>query len=254
LPKGLTQWFVRWKGSVVSEELEVKELCVDKDVVLLVSGRTGDHNRPNVPRASRNAALATMLLNSGHRGRTGLHAHRRTMVGHVELVEGFLGKPELFVGGERGPSVSFSHAIGSTWAALCRSGASVGIDATDPDEFVGSYPFHRAFHADELELAAVAAAGNRLEAAALLWSAKEAVVKALGCGFHLIGPLDVRILPTSWSRGMAKALVDFSERARARFQTLHDTTVRVASFRESQLWISAALSSRTATRNASPQP
>jgi phosphopantetheinyl transferase (holo-ACP synthase) len=34
------------------------------------------------------------------------------------------------------------------------------------------------------------------QAAALLWSIKEAVAKALGCGFHLVEPRDIRVHPT----------------------------------------------------------
>ncbi len=235
------------KRFVVSEGLEIKELCLDEDVVLLASACTRDHTGLSGSRTERNAMLAALLLQRCHGARKGLRPSGPAMKGDAELIEGFLGKPELVVGGKRGPSVSFSHVNGSTWAALCPSGASVGIDATEPGEFVGAYPFFRVFHTEELELAAMATRGDRVEAAALLWSAKEAVVKALGCGFHLIAPLDVRIVPTDGKRGMAKTCADFSEKTQTRFQTLRAGTVRVTSFREPKVWVSTALSSWTTT-------
>jgi phosphopantetheinyl transferase len=231
-------------------EPEVKELYVDKDVVLLVSACTGDDSLTKAQRSDRKTALVAMLLNRALGRRDNLDARNRSTVGHVELSEGFLGKPELFVDGQRGPSASFSYAIGSTWAAVCPSGASIGIDVSDPEEFAGNYPFRRVFHAGEFRLASVAAGTNRLAAAALLWSAKEAVVKALGCGFHLVAPLDVRVSSISSSPGITRACVDFSETTKIRFHALHHATVRVASFRESKGWVSTALSSWTITCEA----
>ncbi len=243
----------RVRGFDVFQELELKKLYVDKDIVLLVSSRAGDDDLPNALRGERNAALATLLLKSGPGRPAGSQAGTRSAVGRVELIAGFLGKPELLIEGKRGPSVSFSHAVDSTWAALCPSGPSVGVDATDPGEFVGSYPFHRVFHAEELRLAAGATAGDRSDAAALLWSAKEAVVKALGCGFHLIAPLDVSILPRDSSGWVTRAAIGFSETTLARFQALREATVRVVSLRESKAWVSTALSSWTVAPKTNPR-
>ncbi len=101
------------------------------------------------------------------------------------------GRPLLWLGETPGPVVSFSHCEGRTWAALAWA-RGVGIDAATPGEFAGSYPLSRAFR--EQELSAVAAFGRGpADAAALLWSIKEASVKALGCGFHLLDPLEVEI-------------------------------------------------------------
>lgn len=106
-----------------------------------------------------------------------------------------LGRPLLTVNHAPGPRVSFSHCGGFTWAALALGRESVGVDATSPAEFQGPYPFQRAFHSEEWSIAEKML--PRPEAAALLWSAKEAAVKAWGCGFTLFDPLDVRVKPYS---------------------------------------------------------
>lgn len=234
----------------MSQELKVKELCLDKDVVLLVSDCAAKETRKHAARRERNAALAAMLLNSGPRARHASRVHALPTMNQVELILGFLGKPELRVEGRKGPSVSFSHALEGTWAALCLSGASVGIDATDPGEFAGTYPFDRVFHAEELRLADAATKGHRLESAALLWSAKEAVVKALGCGFHLVDPFEMRIVPMGPSGEIKRLHVSFSDKTKARFQALRDATIRVACFREANVWVSIAVSSWTTALEA----
>lgn len=237
----------------MSQELRVKELCLDKDVVLLVSDCATEDNLKHPARRERNVALAAMLLNSGQRVLKGAHPGLQPTMNQVELVFGFLGKPELRVGGRKGPSVSFSHGLQGTWAALCLSGGSVGIDATDAGEFAGNYPFDRVFHREELDRADAVTESNRLESAALLWSAKEAIVKALGCGFHLIDPIDMHIVPVGSGRGAARARVSFSDRTKARFQALHNATVRVACFQENNVWVSIAVSSWTTALEAEQQ-
>jgi phosphopantetheinyl transferase len=103
-----------------------------------------------------------------------------------------LGRPFLTVGGEPGPAVSFSEAGGWTWAALAAA-AQVGCDAAQAGEFPGGYPFHRVFHPEELAHASRLCGGDPGEAAALLWSLKEAAVKALGVAFHFMAPLELRV-------------------------------------------------------------
>ena len=63
------------------------------------------------------------------------------------------------------------------------------------------YPFHRVFHAQELQHALRLAGGDLEKASALLWSIKEAVVKALGCAFHLVDPRQINVYPRSAGRG-----------------------------------------------------
>ena len=103
-----------------------------------------------------------------------------------------LGKPELKIGKFRGMAVSFSHVSDMLWAALSGPGNHLGMDVARAEEFEGNYPFRRAFHPEELCSSMLDVHGIQ-ESAAMLWSVKEAAVKALGIGFGLLGPLDIRI-------------------------------------------------------------
>jgi hypothetical protein len=85
----------------------------------------------------------------------------------------------------------------------------VGVDAALPSDFEETYPWARAFQPAELAWARPLAGGDNAGAAALLWALKEAAVKALGVGFHLLDPLAVVALsPRPWQggwRGFVKA-------------------------------------------------
>ena len=80
--------------------------------------------------------------------------------------------------------ISFSHLPGETWAAATTTPCFLGIDAARDEEFTEPYPLHKAFYPEEL-------AGGR--SPACIWTMKEAAVKALGCGFERLNPLDVVI-------------------------------------------------------------
>jgi phosphopantetheinyl transferase len=125
-----------------------------------------------------------------------------------------MGRPLLTINGAPGPWVSFSHWGGFTWAALAVGPDAVGVDAVAQAEFDGPYPFRRAFHPEEWSSVEKMLPASR--AAALLWAAKEASVKAWGCGFKFLDPVDVRVellrgdLPKKDSCGMsAPHAVDF---------------------------------------------
>jgi len=110
----------------------------------------------------------------------------------LALTRSPLGKPHLLVDGIPGPPVSFSWSAGAWWAALGTSNSWIGLDAAAPGEFSSDYPVHKVFNSKEWQRALSLTAGNREEAAALLWSVKEAVVKAHGCGYHFFGPRQIR--------------------------------------------------------------
>jgi hypothetical protein len=113
-----------------------------------------------------------------------------------------LGQPRLFLDGQPGPAVSFSQAAGRIYAAMTCTG-QVGIDAAMPAEFEPGYPMARAFRPTELDWARPLVGGNTSEAAALLWTLKEAAVKALGVGFHFLNPLAVEVgSPGPWQGGV----------------------------------------------------
>lgn len=121
--------------------------------------------------------------------------------GPVSLELTALGQPRLFLGGQPGPAVSFSQAAGRLWAALTCTG-QVGVDAAMPAEFEAGYPMARAFRPAELDWARPLSGGATAGATALLWALKEAAVKALGVGFHLLDPLAVEVVsPRPWQGG-----------------------------------------------------
>jgi hypothetical protein len=123
------------------------------------------------------------------------------MRGTISLEVTALGRPRLFLGEQPGPAVSFSQAAGRIYAALTCTG-QVGVDAAQPAEFEAGYPMARAFRPAELDWARPLNGGTTAGAAALLWSLKEAAVKALGVGFHLLAPLAVEVLsPSPWQGG-----------------------------------------------------
>lgn len=111
----------------------------------------------------------------------------------LALVRSRLGKPHLLVGGVPGPAVSFSWSAGRWWAALGTRRSWIGLDVAPPGEFAGAYPLKRVFSIMEWQVAISLTGGDREEAAALLWTVKEAVVKAQGCGYHFFGPRQVRV-------------------------------------------------------------
>ena len=118
--------------------------------------------------------------------------------GPVILETTVLGQPRLRLNGRPGPAVSFSQAAGCLWAALTFAG-QVGVDAALPSEFEENYPWARAFRPAELDWARPLSGGDTAGAAALLWALKEAAVKALGVGFHLLDPLAVSaVSPRPW--------------------------------------------------------
>jgi phosphopantetheinyl transferase len=88
--------------------------------------------------------------------------------------------------------LSFSHEEGRLWAAMGSHGC-VGIDVAYPEEFTGGYPFKRAFRPEELNCDRAFGHKNTARAAALIWSLKEAAVKAAGTGFNCYDPLEVRV-------------------------------------------------------------
>ncbi len=159
----------------------------------------------------------------------------------MEIGAGSLGKPVIRIGDAPGPSVSFSLGTGMMWAAVCREGAC-GIDSARPEEFCGGYPLHRAFRDEEFPAILELTEGNREDAAAILWSAKEAAVKALGCGFHLLDPLEVGVFPvrTGGVELMSKAVI--SGRFHWKQGLREEMRIPVLTFQFKDSWVSAACS------------
>lgn len=152
-----------------------------------------------------------------------------------------LGRPQLLLGEVRGPAISFSEGGGKIWAALCGDASDIGIDVAAADEFQGAYPLHRVFHDQELHHALRLTGGDVAKASALLWSIKEAVVKALGCAFHLVAPRQVHVSPpVEGDRGYAFP-VCLSGKALARYPMVAGRSLWVRSFPQEKMWLSIAL-------------
>jgi hypothetical protein len=169
----------------------------------------------------------------------------------IRLTRSPLGRPRLLLGEFRGPAVSFSEGGGKVWAALSGDASDIGIDVAGIDEFPGAYPFARVFHTEELEHALSLADGDQGRAAALLWSVKEAVVKALGCAFHLVDPRQITVYPAAGEgaggSGAYAFPVGLSGKALMRFPMAVDRTLWVRSLPQRKMWLSIALLDRSPT-------
>jgi phosphopantetheinyl transferase len=160
----------------------------------------------------------------------------------IQVVHDPLGRPQLLLGECEGPAISFSEGGGKMWAALCGDTKDIGIDAAGTDEFPKEYPFHRVFHSQELQLALRLTSGDLNKASALLWSVKEAAVKALGCAFHLVDPRQIRVYPSAAEKDdwhIFEACL--SEKALVRFPMMANRCLWVRSIFREKMWLSIAL-------------
>jgi hypothetical protein len=123
------------------------------------------------------------------------------------------------------------------------------------DEFQREYPFHRVFHAQELQHALRLAGGDLEKASALLWSIKEAVVKVLGCAFHLVDPRQITVYPSVegatgeavGENGGYTFPVGLSGKALVRFPIAAGRSLWVRSLPQRKMWLSIALLNRRPT-------
>lgn len=169
----------------------------------------------------------------------------------IQVECGLLGRPHLLVGEYRGPAISFSKGGGKVWAALSGDESDIGIDVAGTDEFQGEYPLHRVFHPEELHHALKLADGDVEEASALLWSIKEAVVKALGCGFHLVDPRQINVYPAAGMAGGGYTFpIALSGQALVRFPLAAGRSLWVRSLPQGKMWFSIARVNWRATHHA----
>src|SRR4030043_103687 len=169
----------------------------------------------------------------------------------IQVVRGLLDRPHLLLGEYRGPAISFSEGGGKVWAALCGDESDIGIDVAGTDEFQGENPFHRVFHAQELQHAVRLTGGDLEKASALLWSIKEAVVKALGCAFHLGGPRQITVYPSTGGAVGGDGGYTFpgglSGKALGGFPKAAGRALWVRSLPQRKTWLSIALLNRRPT-------
>src|SRR5271157_4472056 len=158
----------------------------------------------------------------------------------IQIVQDTLGRPHLLLGEHRGPAISFSTAGEEVWAALCGDESDIGIDVAGSAEFQEGYPLHRVFHTPELHQALELTGRDLARAAALLWSIKEAVAKALGCAFHLVDPRDIHVYPSAVEDGGPAFSVRLSGKALVRFPMADRRPIVVRSLPQAETWLSIA--------------
>jgi 4'-phosphopantetheinyl transferase superfamily len=157
----------------------------------------------------------------------------------IQVVHDPLGRPQL-LGECDGPAISFSEGGGRIWAALCGDEYDIGIDVAVANEFQRGYPFHRVFHPQELQHALRLAGGDLERASALLWSIKEATVKALGCAFHLVAPLQITVYPSAQGVAWGNDGYTFP----VGFPIAAGRSLWVRSLPQRKMWLSIALLNR----------
>ncbi len=169
----------------------------------------------------------------------------------VSVVAGLLGKPRLMRGAEQGPAISFSTCGSELWAALSGDASEIGIDVAASSEFRAVYPYLRVFSPEEMHHALSLTNGDQERASALLWSIKEAVVKALGCGFHLVEPRHVSVYPSvDVNGGKYTFPVGLSGKAQERYPLIARRLLWVQSMPQQKQWCSIALVDRKAIDHA----
>src|SRR5271165_6257725 len=104
---------------------------------------------------------------------------------NIEIRPAQSGAPEVFILDTPAPaSISLSHRDGTALCAVAPSGVALGCDLelVEPrsDAFIADY-----FTAEEQALVARMSLEDRPRLLALLWSAKESALKALGAGLRL---------------------------------------------------------------------
>lgn len=153
-----------------------------------------------------------------------------------------LGKPYLLVHARTGPAVSFTYGPGMLWGCMAHGTGNVGIDVAWAGEFESGYPYDRVFAPEELTEGLARDVGGKAEAAALLWSAKEAAVKALGCGFHLVSPREIILVPGEKKIPARGFGLDLAGRARRRLGIEGTGEMEIVTCWQRGLWLSVAAS------------
>lgn len=147
------------------------------------------------------------------------------------------GKPLLLGPQPPYPAVSFSYGINCLWGAMGKPGDHLGLDVAEAGEFPAGYPYHRLAAAEEWAAIKDFLGRDKSESAALLWAAKEAAVKALGCGYRGLSPLQVKLALKAGQAGGCFYCVRLDQAAEKKLPSLTAVTVRVAVWRWQCAWL-----------------
>lgn len=157
-----------------------------------------------------------------------------------------MGKPRVHRYEGSGPAVSFSYGADRLWAALGDCSIDIGVDIADPCDFQGNYPFHQAFLEADWSEVPCPLHRQSADAAAFVWSLKEAAVKALGSGFHYFGPLDVAIRRSQDRGGDMLFEFVFSPADHELAESVRYVRVVAAAWRMGRFWLALASCGRHA--------
>jgi hypothetical protein len=162
----------------------------------------------------------------------------------IQVVRGRLAGPISCwenIGARPSPSARVEEKSGPLSVGMSLISASMWQGPMNSKE---TTPFTGSSMPQELQHALRLAGGDLEKASALLWSIKEAVVKALGCAFHLVDPRQITVYPSAGGEGedggytVSGGLV---REALARFPIAAGRSLWVRSLPQGKMWLSIAL-------------
>jgi phosphopantetheinyl transferase len=162
----------------------------------------------------------------------------------VKVFHNQYGKPQLLGPHPPYPAVSFSYGANRLWGALGKPGASLGFDVAEAGEFPPGYPYHRLAAPEEWAQVTDHLGQDKSEAAAMLWAAKEAAVKALGCGYRGFSPLQVKLALRAEKARVIFFCASIDRTAKAKFHGLSGSTVAIVVWRWQKAWLALGRSSK----------
>ncbi|MGB9617931.1 MAG: 4'-phosphopantetheinyl transferase superfamily protein [Desulfomonilaceae bacterium] len=188
--------------------------------------------------------LATHLVDLLHKNRR--HERDIEVEGSetLKLSKTRFGKPILISAQQSALTVSFSYVQADAWAAISEFPWACGVDAASAREFDHKFPVEKVFSPDEFEAGRLIEK-DRNSLIAFLWSAKESVVKAVGCGFHLIAPRAIELSIVSGGPDLLRIVARLHGPSNDRGFLCSSANIAVESFRRGSAWISVALRQQT---------
>ncbi|MDI6853083.1 MAG: 4'-phosphopantetheinyl transferase superfamily protein [Deltaproteobacteria bacterium] len=168
----------------------------------------------------------------------------------VKVFHDLHGKPRLSGPHPPYPAVSFSYGMNCLWGAVGEPGEHLGLDVTEAGEFSKGYPYHRIAAGEEWEYIKDRLGRDKSEAAALLWAAKEAAVKALGCGYRGFGPLQVKLALKAEKAGVIFFCANIDRATEAEFHGLAGASVAVAVWRHKSAWLALGRTSKKSNHHS----